>query len=120
MVAHDDDIDAAVQVHLLQSVHQLTDDVVNVPKWVVQLRVGGGGGGGRGRRQTHTLDRLWSGGGARAASHPPRCSEVPVDVRMRLAAPSARHRRTACGEDGTVVCVCLWWWGVSRVSFNWF
>lgn len=45
MVANDDDVDAAVQVHLLQSVHQLTDDVVDVPQWVVQLRGEG----------THTL-----------------------------------------------------------------
>lgn len=40
MVSHNDDVDAAVKVHLLQSVHQLTDDVVNFPQRVVQLRKG--------------------------------------------------------------------------------
>lgn len=45
MVADDDDVDAAVQVHLLQSVHQLADDVVNVPQRVVQLQ----------QRDTHTF-----------------------------------------------------------------
>lgn len=37
MVSNDDDVDAAVQVHLLQAVHQLTNDVVQVPQVDVQL-----------------------------------------------------------------------------------
>ena len=37
MVSHDDDVDAAMQVHLLQPVHQLTNHVVQLPQRVVQL-----------------------------------------------------------------------------------
>lgn len=40
MVSHDDDVDAAMQVHLLQTVHQLTDDVIDLPQRVVQLQTG--------------------------------------------------------------------------------
>lgn len=38
MVPHNDDVDAAMQVHLLQAVHQLTDDVVHLLQRVVQLQ----------------------------------------------------------------------------------
>lgn len=37
VVSYNDDIDAAVQVHLLQTVHQLTDDVVHLLQRVIQL-----------------------------------------------------------------------------------
>lgn len=37
MISYDDDVDAAMQVHLLQTVHQLTDDVINLPQRVIQL-----------------------------------------------------------------------------------
>lgn len=37
MVSNDDDVDAAMQVHLLQAVHQLTNDVINLPQRVIQL-----------------------------------------------------------------------------------
>ncbi len=37
MVSYDDDVDAAMQVHLLQTVHQLTDDVIDLPQRVIQL-----------------------------------------------------------------------------------
>ena len=40
MVSHDDDVDAAMQVHLLQTVHQLTDDVIDLPQRVIQLKTG--------------------------------------------------------------------------------
>lgn len=37
VVSYDNDIDAAMQVHLLQAVHQLTNDVIQLPQRVVQL-----------------------------------------------------------------------------------
>lgn len=37
MVSYNDDIDTAVQVNLLQTIHQLTDDVVHLLQRVIQL-----------------------------------------------------------------------------------
>lgn len=37
MVSYDNDIDTAMKVHLLQAIHQLTDDVIDLPQRVVQL-----------------------------------------------------------------------------------
>lgn len=37
VIPHQDDVDTAVQFHLLKSVHQLTDDPVDHPQRVVQL-----------------------------------------------------------------------------------
>ena len=38
MIPHQDDVDTPVQFHLLESVHQLTNDSVNHPQRVVQLK----------------------------------------------------------------------------------
>lgn len=40
MVSYDDDVDAAMKVHLLQTVHQLTDDVIDLPQRVIELQTG--------------------------------------------------------------------------------
>ncbi len=40
MVSYDDDVDAAMKVHLLKTVHQLTDDVVDLSQRVIQLQTG--------------------------------------------------------------------------------
>ncbi len=53
MVAYDDDVDAAMEVHLLQAVHQLTDDLVYVHEGFKQLQKK------LGEKNTHTH----SGGG---------------------------------------------------------
>lgn len=37
MVSNDNDIDTAMKVHLLQAIHQLTNDVINLSQRVVQL-----------------------------------------------------------------------------------
>lgn len=37
MVSYDNDIDTAMKVHLLQAIHQLTNDVIDLPQRVVQL-----------------------------------------------------------------------------------
>ncbi len=44
MVSYDDDVDAAMKVHLLKTVHQLTDDVVDLSQRVIQLQTGQAGG----------------------------------------------------------------------------
>lgn len=40
MVSYDDDVDTAMKVHLLQTVHQLTDDVIDLPQRVIELQAG--------------------------------------------------------------------------------
>lgn len=94
MVADDDDVDAAVQVHLLQSIHQLADDVVNVPQGVVQLR------GGDTHFENHKAHRWTAGRGWNPdpGADPPRYSAVPAGVQTSRAAPSAQRRRRACSE----------------------
>lgn len=40
VVSDDNDVDTAMQVHLLQAVHQVTDDVIDLSQRVVQLWTG--------------------------------------------------------------------------------
>lgn len=40
VVSYDNDVDTAMQVHLLQAVHQVTDDVIDLSQRVVQLWTG--------------------------------------------------------------------------------
>lgn len=37
MIAHQHDVHTAMEVHLFQPVHQLTDDVIDLPERVIQL-----------------------------------------------------------------------------------
>lgn len=84
VVAHDDDVDAAVQVHLLQSIHQLTDDVVDLPQRVVQLR------GRDTHTHTHALQKTnpthgrWSERERRRLTHLAAQGSQPVSERVRL------------------------------------
>lgn len=41
VVSHEDDVNTAVKVHLLQAVHHLTNNVVDFPQRIVQLSKGG-------------------------------------------------------------------------------
>ena len=38
MIPHQDDVDTAVQFHLFKSIHQMANNPVNYPQWVVQLK----------------------------------------------------------------------------------
>lgn len=90
VVAHDDDVDAAVQVHLLQSIHQLTDDVVDLPQRVVQLR------GRDTHKHTHT-DAL-----QKNKAHPWtmewRWDPDGVSLTSLLSGPSRCPKESGCSE----------------------
>lgn len=51
VVSHEDDVNTAVKVHLLQAVHHLTNNVVDFPQRIVQLSKGG---------WKHASQSLWS------------------------------------------------------------
>lgn len=58
MVSYDNDIDTAMKVHLLQAIHQLTNDVIDLPQRVVQLWAEMNRNKGKKKEKTDTLENL--------------------------------------------------------------
>lgn len=87
VIPHQDDVDTTVQLHLFESIHQLTDDAVDQPQRVVQLK--------------HTRDTEVSDVHSkcvhthRRVGHSRLCSWGPFCVRKCLVVRSAWHKHTA-------------------------
>lgn len=119
VVSYDNDIHTAMQIHLLQAVHQLPDDVINLPQGVVQLQV-------EKKKYWDILENAmmrWRKSLATSGKRSPHCWVVPVDVQRYLAAPSGRRKRTACRETaGGLVKTSernVFWGHNEDEMFNW-
>lgn len=106
VVSYNDDIDTAVQVHLLQTVHQLTDDVVHLLQRVIQLHTRQTGWRKKKKKWPRQLQNVQTHFQQLRVS--PRCWADPDDVRRCRAALSGRRKCMACRETAQTV----QWWGV--------